>query len=52
MSREALTDYLTTMIWGGLASVLGTANQPEEMERPLRLVSGLDGLAPGPADNP
>jgi AcrR family transcriptional regulator len=47
MSRQALTDYLTAIIWGGLASVLGTADRPEEMERPLRLVAGLDGLAPG-----
>lgn len=47
MSRDALADYLTTMIWGGLAKVLGTADQPEETERPLRLVSDLDDLAPG-----
>lgn len=46
MSRKALTDYLTAMIWGGLSGVLGTANKPEEMQRPLRLVSGLDGGAP------
>ena len=25
MSRDALTDYLTTLIWGGMAGVLGSA---------------------------
>jgi len=45
MSREALTDYLTTFIWGGLSGVLGTAGRSEEMQR-LRPVTGLDGVAP------
>jgi hypothetical protein len=25
MSRRALTDYLTTLIWGGVSGVLGAA---------------------------
>lgn len=33
MSRVALTDYLTTMIWGGLSGVLGAADQPGESHR-------------------
>lgn len=45
MSRAALTDYLTSLIWGGLAGVLGPA-RPETDHRPseqsLRLVAGLD----------
>ncbi|GAA2560340.1 TetR/AcrR family transcriptional regulator [Pseudonocardia hydrocarbonoxydans] len=37
MSREAVTDYLTTLIWGGVAGVLGdgTAAEPHP---PLRLL--------------
>jgi AcrR family transcriptional regulator len=34
MSRAALTDYLTTIIWGGIAGVL----MNEGVEAPLRLV--------------
>ncbi len=37
MSRTALTEYLTTLIWSGLAGVLGS--RPEELRAPLRLVS-------------
>lgn len=52
MSREALTDYLTTIVWGGLSGVLGTAGQPEEMQRPLRLVAGLDAASAPAASAP
>jgi AcrR family transcriptional regulator len=37
MSRAALTDYLTTLIWGGVAGVLGSAPAA-----PLRLVQDTD----------
>ncbi|WP_051580405.1 TetR/AcrR family transcriptional regulator [Pseudonocardia acaciae] len=42
MTRDALTDYLTQLIWGGLSGVLGTAApaQKDEDGRPLRLVAG------------
>lgn len=36
MSRAALTDYLTTLIWGGVSAVLGGA----VAGTPLRLLSG------------
>lgn len=52
MSRSALTDYLTNLIWGGLIGVLGPARQndteqAEHSERDdsgerLRLVAGLN----------
>jgi hypothetical protein len=28
MSRTALTDYLTTIIWGGISGVIAMADQP------------------------
>ncbi|MBO0850175.1 MAG: TetR/AcrR family transcriptional regulator [Pseudonocardia sp.] len=56
MTRAALTDYLTELIWGGLSGVLGLAGRAEppaggtgtdvdpapaaDAERPLRLVAG------------
>lgn len=52
MSRTALTDYLTEMIWGGLSTVLSASGSPtteeqkmtEEADPPssLRLISGSD----------
>jgi AcrR family transcriptional regulator len=36
MSREAVTDYLTTLIWGGIAGVLGGATTASTT--PLRLL--------------
>lgn len=36
MSREAVTDYLTTLIWGGVAGVLGAATTTPSA--PLRLL--------------
>jgi AcrR family transcriptional regulator len=36
MSREAVTDYLTTLIWGGIAGVLGAATTTSPA--PLRLL--------------
>ncbi len=39
MSRAALTDYLTTLIWGGMSGVLGPADDAVE---PLRLVTATD----------
>jgi hypothetical protein len=45
MSRSALTDYLTNLIWGGLVGVLGPArdgeNEGDDPGERLRLVSGL-----------
>ena len=40
MSRSALTDYLTTLIWGGVSGVLGTA-EPASIA-PLRAVGQED----------
>ncbi|WP_226363464.1 TetR/AcrR family transcriptional regulator [Pseudonocardia abyssalis] len=37
MSREAITDYLTTLIWGGVAGVLGDENAATP-HAPLRLL--------------
>jgi hypothetical protein len=31
MSRTALTDYLTTLIWGGISGVIAMADQPAPM---------------------
>jgi AcrR family transcriptional regulator len=43
MSRAALTDYLTQLIWGGLSGVLaGRRDESGEPESSLRLVAGLD----------
>jgi AcrR family transcriptional regulator len=52
MSRSALTDYLTDMIWGGLSAVLGSAESPSASTNDgpedanatssLRLVAGSD----------
>ncbi|WP_308258902.1 TetR/AcrR family transcriptional regulator [Pseudonocardia sp. H11422] len=45
MTRSALTDYLTTLIWGGVAGVLGDtgAGQPgQEPGGPLRLIPTPD----------
>jgi AcrR family transcriptional regulator len=47
MSRSALTDYLSNLIWGGLVGVLDPAETGETSENQdatehLRLVSGLE----------
>jgi AcrR family transcriptional regulator len=34
MSRAALTDYLTTLIWGGLSGVIAMADQPAPFPTP------------------
>jgi AcrR family transcriptional regulator len=39
MSRSALTDYLTTLIWGGLAGLFGAEDRPEGAGAPIRLVN-------------
>jgi AcrR family transcriptional regulator len=53
MSRAALTDYLTTIIWSGLAGVLGQGRAgDDELRRPLRLVGGQGaGSSPDAASN-
>ncbi|WP_308283408.1 TetR/AcrR family transcriptional regulator [Pseudonocardia nigra] len=43
MSRGALTDYLTTLIWGGMSGVLGTT----DAGAPLRLVPRETGESHG-----
>jgi hypothetical protein len=40
MSRAALTDYLTSLIWGGLAGVLGPAEKGTAEERPAQSRAG------------
>jgi AcrR family transcriptional regulator len=35
MSRAALTDYLTTLIWGGLSGVLAMADAPGPLRMPV-----------------
>jgi hypothetical protein len=34
MSRAALTDYLTTLIWGGVSGVLAMADAPGPLPMP------------------
>lgn len=38
MSRAGLTDYLTTLIWGGFAGLYAAAGVDPDAEQPLRLV--------------
>jgi AcrR family transcriptional regulator len=38
MSRTALTDYLTTLIWGGVSGVLAMADAPGPLPRPAQEV--------------
>jgi AcrR family transcriptional regulator len=43
LTRAALTEYLTSLIWGGLASVLGNAEDTGPTgDQALRLVAGLN----------
>jgi AcrR family transcriptional regulator len=50
MSRAALTDYLTAMIWGGLTGVFGAEGRADDLRTPLRLVSGLPDVFPDTVD--
>lgn len=47
MSRAALTEYLTSMIWGGLAGLLGES--PAIPTKPAAAPSGAGDAATGPA---
>lgn len=49
MSRAALTDYLTSLIWGGLVGVLGDtlgekpeSHESDDSDQPLRLLAGQE----------
>ena len=36
MSRAALTDYLTTLIWGGVSGVIAMADRPAPFPTSIR----------------